>query len=271
MRNIGDVYLACPYEIRVSVWILLLVIVLWRLAGRGICWILSVVPWVFRLLSRGIYLMLEMPVAALHKQCGSVFSKIDSHLLRAAEKIDLALDNWYKSWKSYKGLRFGKALLICAIGFALVTFPHYFHWSNSILRFGNTIYTRWEDLFVSLVQKIEWEEPQEADAELKPPAVEYTEEPKAPDITFVVSGVNSSLLVRDVPDVDDCEVLARLHNGDQVTWGGQMTFAEADNEHVEPWVRIMTADGIEGWSRLFYLHPVSFDDRIFYLNESLIQ
>lgn len=265
MRNIGDVYLACPYEIRVGVWIILLVLVLWRLVGKGICRILSVAPWALRLLSRGIYLLLETPVAALHKKYGSVFSKIDNYVLRAAEKIDLALGKWYKSWKSYKGLRPGLALLICAVCFALVTFPRYFHWSSSILRFGNTIYTRCEDFFVNQLQKSEWEVPQEADAELKPPV------PKASDIMLEVSGVNSSLLVRDVPDVNDCEVLARLYNGDQVTWRGQMTFAKADNEHVEAWVRIITADGIEGWSRLFYLHPKPFDDRIFYLYDPLMQ
>ncbi len=270
MRNIGDVYLACPYEIRVVVWILLLVLVLWRFVGRLTCRILSVVPWGLRRLSRGIYLMLEIPVAALHKQYGLVFSKIDSHLLQVAERVDLALDKWIRSWKSYEGLRPGRALLTCAICFVLVTFPRYFQWSNSILRFGNTIYTRYEACIVNLAQRIEWEEPQEADAEIEPPAVDHTEEPKAQDITLIVSGVNSSLLVRDVPDVNDCEVLARLYNGDQVTWSGQITFAEADN-HVEPWVRIMTADGIEGWSRLFYLHPESYVDRIFYLYEPLIQ
>ncbi|MEY8426586.1 SH3 domain-containing protein [Lachnospiraceae bacterium 46-15] len=54
------------------------------------------------------------------------------------------------------------------------------------------------------------------------------------------------------------EKLCRLKNGDAVLWRGELVFAEADDEHVEPWVKIVTGDGIEGWSRLFYLHPEEY-------------
>ncbi len=270
MRNIGVVYLSWPFEIRVVIWGLLLA-VLWRVLGKGVCRLLSVVPWAFKRLFRGIYLILEMPVAALHKRYGSIFTKIDSYLSGFGEKIDVTLSDWYRAWKDYKGPRIGKTFLTCAIYFAVVVCPQYFHWTNNALRFGNTIFHYLEDSFVIMVQKIEWEGRQEVSAESEMPTVEHIEETDTPNIIFIVSGVSTSLLVRDVPNVDEYEVLDRLRNGDQVTWSGQMTFAAADGDHIEPWIRITTGQGIEGWSRLYYLYPESFDDRIFYLYESLIQ
>ena len=79
----------------------------------------------------------------------------------------------------------------------------------------------------------------------------------------MVSGVSSSLLVRDMPSMEDCEVLERLVNGDMVIWRGEMRFSEAEDEHVEPWVKVVTEEGTEGWSRLFYLHPEEHADMEF--------
>lgn len=83
------------------------------------------------------------------------------------------------------------------------------------------------------------------------------------EITLVVSGVSSSLLVRDIPSTEDCIILGRLQNDDVVVWSGQMVFSEVDNGHVEPWVKIVTVDGVEGWSRLYYLHPEQYVDMEF--------
>lgn len=67
-------------------------------------------------------------------------------------------------------------------------------------------------------------------------------------------------MVRDVPSLENCAVLERLGNGDLVVWRGEMQFSEAEDDHVEPWVKIVTEEGTEGWSRLFYLHPEEYMD-----------
>lgn len=84
---------------------------------------------------------------------------------------------------------------------------------------------------------------------------------------LVVSGVSSSLLVRDIPSMNNCVVLERLGNGDKVLWTGEIQFSEAEDNHVEPWVKIVTEDGEEGWSRPFYLHPEEYVGVEFYVGE----
>lgn len=84
---------------------------------------------------------------------------------------------------------------------------------------------------------------------------------------LVVSGVNSSLLVRDIPSTENCTVLDRLQNDDIVVWTGQMVFAEAEGDHVEPWVKIITQNNVEGWSRLYYLHPEQYADEVYFVGK----
>ena len=80
----------------------------------------------------------------------------------------------------------------------------------------------------------------------------------------------SSLLVRDAPSMTDGSILGRLQNEDTVLWHGEMCFLETDNGQIEPWVKIITVDGIEGWSRLNYLHPIEYENLEFevYLKSS---
>ena len=59
--------------------------------------------------------------------------------------------------------------------------------------------------------------------------------------------------------------LERLHNDDVVLWNGEMIFAEAEGKHVEAWVKVTTKNGIEGWSRLYYLRPKDYEEIIFYV------
>lgn len=75
---------------------------------------------------------------------------------------------------------------------------------------------------------------------------------------LVVDGVKSSLLVRDIPATEGSMALARLHNDDVVIWRGQITFSEVNNNRVEAWVKVTTEEGVEGWSRLYYLRPESY-------------
>lgn len=80
------------------------------------------------------------------------------------------------------------------------------------------------------------------------------------EIELVTSGLNSSLLVRSDPSIDKGEVLGRLYNDDIVIWTGQMVFAEVNDGSIEPWVKIRTSEKIEGWSRLYYLHPAQYEN-----------
>ena len=80
-----------------------------------------------------------------------------------------------------------------------------------------------------------------------------------------VPGISSSLLVRDKPSIEEGEILGRLKNEDTVIWKGELRFAKIDENSVEPWVKIITANGVEGWSRLFYFYPKSYADMEFWV------
>ena len=82
-----------------------------------------------------------------------------------------------------------------------------------------------------------------------------------------MSGISTSLLVRDSPSVEEGAILDRLKNGDVVIWRGEMRFSKTDDSHVEPWVKIITESGVEGWSRLFYLHPEPYADVEFWVTD----
>lgn len=93
------------------------------------------------------------------------------------------------------------------------------------------------------------------------------EETELSQIKLIVAGVNSSLLVRDIPNMESGTALERLHNGDVVTWTGEMVFAEAKDNHIEAWAKVVTQNEVEGWSCLFYLHPQNYENISYHVEE----
>ena len=78
-------------------------------------------------------------------------------------------------------------------------------------------------------------------------------------IELRVVGIRTALLIRDVPSVERGIALERLKNNDVVKWSGQLIFAETEDNHKEAWVKIISQNGIEGWSRLDYLCPTHYE------------
>lgn len=118
-----------------------------------------------------------------------------------------------------------------------------------------------ESFLTGLIMKQDWYDP-DAVFVSEESVEESSEEADADvfEIELVTSGLNSSLLVRSDPSIDKGEVLGRLYNDDIVIWTGQMVFAEVNDGSIEPWVKIGTSEEIEGWSRLYYLHPAQYEN-----------
>lgn len=118
-----------------------------------------------------------------------------------------------------------------------------------------------ESFLTGLIMKQDWYDP-DAVFVSEESVEESPEEADAGvfEIELVTSGLNSSLLVRSDPSIDEGEVLGRLYNDDIVIWTGQMVFAEVNDGGIEPWVKIRTSEEIEGWSRLYYLHPAQYEN-----------
>lgn len=270
-----EMFFLLPFWLRAALILFLVIVLLWLALGKIILKILSVIPFLLRKVCWYIYLILETPVAMLHKKFGSVFGKMDNALSHAGERVDTVMQAWYKAWHFPDKIHFGRLLLIYGVCVIFVVFPSFVNIDNKFLSFGERTYTHYETRFASWMEKKGWYDPEakvawnqeeqaeEEDLELEDEITEDDFE----EITLVVSGVESSLLIRDIPSVDDCAVLDRLVNEDTVIWRGQMIFAKADNDHVEPWVKVITSNDAEGWCRLFYLHPDEYEGKEFRVSD----
>jgi len=52
----------------------------------------------------------------------------------------------------------------------------------------------------------------------------------------------------------DGTTLDTAENEDIVIWNGELTFGLAEGKQ-EPWAKVTTESGLEGWARLYYLYP----------------
>ncbi len=264
MNLIIQRFLSQPFFSRVGISLFLLFIS-WWIFGKNILWLLSIVPFLIQKSFRYIYLLIEIPVAALHKKLGTSYYKISNKLSSFGEKIDLAIHRWYTIWHSHKRIRFGKTMLIYAVCVFIITLPPLMKVDSSILRKGETLYMQGESSIVRWLEKRGWYDPTKT--------VVYDKRPKAkpsetkPDkMILIASGIKSSLLVKDNPSTNSA-ALDRLHNGDKVIWTGQMAFSKVNKDNVEPWVKVITSKGVEGWTRLLYLHPQKYENIEFYLRK----
>lgn len=255
-----------PLGVRVAIVLFLLIVILWRFFGKIILWILSWVPFVLEKIFRYLYLLIEMPVSALHKKFGAGFYTIENRLSHAGEMIDDAINFWFAAWHSPKEIHLKKLLLIYAFCVAFVIGPAVLKVDEK-LRVGEILYIHCENSFVSWLTEHVGDDSAVAALEQEKQMESELSDDDSFEITLVVSGVNSSLLVRDIPDTQNCVVLERLYNSDKVIWRGRMVFSETDNGHVEPWAKVITANGVEGWSRLYYLQPEQYSDMEFYVTE----
>lgn len=270
-----EMFFLLPFWLRVVVSLFLVIVLLWLVFGKIILKILSIIPFLLRKVFWYIYLILETPVAILHKKFGSVFGKTAHALSCAGERVDTVMQAWYKAWHFPDKIHIGRLFLVYGVCVIFVILPSFVNFDNGFFSFGERTYTNCETRFASWMEKKGWYDPdaklawnqeEQAQEEDVEPEDEITED-SFEEITLVVSGVESSLLIRDVPSVDDCDVLDRLVNDDVVLWRGQMAFAKADNDHIEPWVKVITSNGAEGWCRLFYLHPDEYEGKEYFVSD----
>lgn len=263
MSNIINMFIGLPIGLRAAI-VLLLIVIIWGIIGKKILFVCSLFPFLINKIFRGIYLLIEMPIAAIHKKVGGVFYEIDNQLSKIGNKIDDKTNRWYVSWHSSQSSHLGKALLIYVGLIIFIALPSFIRIESTLLMMGQNIYLKGEDIGIEWLKSHELYNAYETvnsnlveTIEDKNSEMEITNE--SMEEILVVSGVNTSLLVRDVPSIQNGNKLASLHNGDEVTWEGQLTFSEVDGR-VESWVKIITSDGVEGWSRFSYLHPIQYED-----------
>lgn len=266
MEIVLGVYFALPLWSRVLVFLALLFLIWWRL-GKPILWILSIVPYIFGKLFSVIYYIIEVPIDMLHKKFGAIFYKVDNGLAYIGSKIISFFEKWYRYWHEQYKFHLGSTILVFFICYSIIVMPSWIRFENELLSKGKELYLSGENACIEYFEiKTENTKQKNIQNVAEEQIERDVQRKEKKSINLVVSGVNSSLLVRDVPEMDGI-ALERLHNGDVVIWYGELIFEEAEGEHIEAWVKVKTTDSIEGWSRLLYLHPVDYKDKMFYVSE----
>lgn len=260
-----------PFLIRVIVSLFAFVTVWWIL-GRGILWILSIIPF---LLEKGfilLYQVIEIPISMLHKKIGGNFYKANNAVSKIATNTDIMLRKWYNLWHSQYCFSWKRTLIIYVLCIFFIVLPTFISVESKILKVGETWYVSGENyILTQLKQSAKYHSEQEVTVNKSANESEQLEmknkQLQDSQIVLIVGGVNSSLLVRDIPDIKNGVALEKLHNGDKVMWNGELVFAEAENNHIETWAKVITKDGIEGWSRLFYLYSEDYEKTKFHVSQ----
>lgn len=261
MRFIIELYFGIPYPIRVMLLLFICIVLGWRILRGILIRILSLIPFISEKIFKILFILLEYPVSLLHGRFGKKFGKIDDSYSLVGDKIDKKILNWYKAWRNPKEFKWVGVLICYFVCIAYILTPLIFKTDSSLLNMGEKAYLTFEDH----LRQWEYERyGEEETAILNDDVDEEKESEIATGDTKVLIAyrLTTSLLVRDIPDVDHGEILTRIYNGNQVHWNGEMVFSQV-GEIVEPWVKISTSDGIEGWCRLAYLYPEGYADKIY--------
>lgn len=221
--------------------------------------IISLLPFLLKQIFRIIYLLLEWLVSVFHRLLGGMFYRVDNGVAAFGEQVDARLGRWYeachspKSWKLYVALT-STALALC---YLFIVIPPTLQieeggWQAK----GWSAYLWTEDTFVGWLDAHGWyTSAVHPDAQNDPLDSEPADEELEPFQLFLtVYNVPSLLAIRDVPSTQESMTLGTLSNGAVVSWNGELAFGPAENGQ-ETWVKVTMDSGIEGWTRLSYLHP----------------
>lgn len=246
-------------ECRVA-FLMCFVFLLWLLVGRIILWIMSGIPFLLIKLHRLIYYIVQIPISFLHKKFGSALYKADNGVAVIGVHIEDLLQKWYIRWHA-KGKTNKKIEILCFIViYIIIVVPPKVFSNDSVLCIPGNVYCEEES---KLVNKIEAGQRKKVITDISEEVMQNEDETfevTEPDlIELRVVGIRTALLIRDVPSVERGIALERLKNNDVVKWSGQLIFAETEDNHKEAWVKIISQNGIEGWSRLDYLCPTHYE------------
>lgn len=255
---------------RAAILLFFIIVVVWKVFGKRLLWILSIIPFSLQWFFRLIYLLVEAPISLLHKKLGASFYKISNGLSQYAERTDSIMERWYNKWHLLERVQLWKALMVYVLCVTLVMLPSLIEVEGNVYRKGETVYLHCEAALISWFEEHGWYRSVELslleqDLGFTHDNPDILPELNAVPIVLIVSGLKSSLLVRDIPSVEDSVELDRLYNGNSVIWSGELIFAEMNNERIEPWVKVMTPNGIEGWTRMSYLYPEEYREVEFYV------
>ena len=146
MYDIINYFLLLPIGVRAAI-ILGILLLLLLIILNPIFKIFSILVWILQKIIIGIYLLLEIPISALHSKFGSIFGIADQGITSGTEKIYIVFEKIYKKAKYSKSM-FRKPILACFLVLLIyLLIP-------VVSGFTNLQFTFWQEYYIEVESNI---------------------------------------------------------------------------------------------------------------------
>lgn len=243
-----------PFWLRSAISLYIIIFGFWSVFRKIILRVLSAIPFIIRFIFPYIYQIVEIPVYMLHKKFGDNYYKIDNLMSKIGQKTYLFINKWYITWHNPEKYSLKRALIVYCVCTMFVILPHFFKIDNRMLKLGEEIYIKCENRIALC-----FEEQQAADKLTMALWKNFEKE------MIISKTIDSFLLVRGSPSENNKSTLDWLKDGDVVIWKGKIYFSEDKTGNIEPWIKVMTQSGVEGWIQLRYIQAEEYMNIEFYM------
>ena len=253
-------FFSMDIRVRAAVLMAMFITVFWWFLGKMIIRVASLFPYLLRGAFRGVYLLIEAPVCWVHGRVGSFFYRIDNGLVSVGNRVDIFLQRWYSNWRNPENRHIFLPILIYCVLLIWICIPYREENADIGLFSGQGTYLKVENKLTDWLESYDLygEQMEEAVSYEEPERVE--KENITESIAMKVVTQKDPLSIRDVPSIENCEILENVEKENVVLWKGEMAFGSGSDGRIEPWIRVETSAGTIGWARLIYLCPVNEED-----------
>ncbi len=253
----GTYFFSLDTRVRAAMLLALVFLIFWWILGKGVIWVASLIPYLIGIAFKVVYLVIEIPICWIHSKVGSFFHEIDNKLADVGNNIDSLLEKWYTCWHNPKSKHILLSIVIYFLLIIWICIPYHPDTMNMKYISGQHVYLTIENKFTHWLDKNDWYKEQAEEV------IDYNEKEQAAEaedvvkeIVMTVNTQKDPLSIRDVPSIENCEILERVEKGNAVIWKGDLAFGVGGNRGIEPWIKVETLNGTVGWARLIYLCPM---------------
>ena len=243
-------FLALDLRIQMAILLLILFSLVWLMAGKVIVRIASLLPWGLGRAFRLLYMLAEGLICLLHKKIGEVFYGLDNGMAALGKRTDACLRQWHGKWRDAEKKYCSVGIMAYGILLWLVCASYK---TDGMI---TSMYSETRDKLIYQLEERQKAREAAAEQALAADQPEVPEiEKESRDVAMIVSTANDPLSIRDIPSMQDCDILGLADRGTTVLWIGDLAFGAGEGDRIEPWVKVRADNGIVGWVRLRYLCP----------------
>lgn len=150
-------YFVLPIGVRFT-FILGIALFVWWILGRLIQRALALIPFLLKYITIAVYYLFEVPISALHKSFGSIFSTIDQKLADFANKVTTTFEKCRQNLRKPKPYR-GMAFCIFLVIAAYIIVPQHFGLNGKEFTCWNESYLKSEEHVIDFIYEEGWVTP----------------------------------------------------------------------------------------------------------------